>query len=146
MERDTRRLALASICLGILAVTLLPVRAGLSRGLPEGNLRDSLASLLANVRHADFPDLAQNLLLFLPLGILLGSAPEGARSARRALAAAGAAGLALSGMVEWAQAWIPGRYPSVLDILLNGAGSSLGAWAALRFRARAPRVLKDSDL
>lgn len=133
MERDTRRLALASVCLGILAVTLLPVRAGWSDGFHAGSLRSALASLVENLRHADFPDVVQNLLLFLPLGVLLGLAPGAAGSTRRTVASAALAGLVLSGLVEWAQVWVPGRFPSVLDILLNGAGSGLGAWVSLRF-------------
>src|SRR5690606_4788883 len=40
------------------------------------------------------------------------------------------AGISLSAGVEALQTWIPGRYPSLSDVLLNGAGALCGAlWA-----------------
>jgi hypothetical protein len=66
-------------------------------------------------------DIVQNLLLFMPLGValrLLG---------RRMRTVAGIAAL-LSVMVELLQ-WqvVPGRYPSLGDVLMNTAGAAVGA-------------------
>lgn len=61
-----------------------------------------------------------NLLFFLPGGFLLASA---------GLSVVTAAALAalLSQSVETLQIWIPGRYPSLLDVATNTGGAWLGA-------------------
>ena len=72
---------------------------------------------------------AANLLLFLPFGYL-GARCMGA-SRRSALAAVGLA-VVLSFLVETAQLFAPGRYPSTTDVVANGAGAALGAALARR--------------
>ncbi len=74
------------------------------------------------------PDVVVNVALFLPLGIILG------RLGWRPLVALGA-GLALSGMIEFAQEFIPGRAPTLRDILMNGLGAGAGALVAVRLGA-----------
>lgn len=67
-------------------------------------------------------DVALNLLLFLPLGF-------GLRRASLGLLAATGVGTALSVLVELAQlGLVPGRDPSLRDVLANGAGALAGAW------------------
>lgn len=75
-------------------------------------------------------DVGQNILLYLPLGFLLGSdADEGpGKSPRQAAFSC----LFLSAAIEFAQAWIPGRFPSVWDVAFNALGAGLGAWMAIR--------------
>ena len=80
-------------------------------------------------------DRALNILAFVPLGALAASLPN--RSSRRALLARAAAGaFALSLAVETAQAFLPSRFPSSADVLLNTLGAFLGAVAAIRLRGR----------
>lgn len=86
-------------------------------------------------------DVALNVLAFAPLGFLLAIATG--RPPVAALAA-----LALSLLVEGAQATVvPGRDPSLSDLLTNTIGGAIGAWTAagvdtLIFpRPRAARVL-----
>jgi hypothetical protein len=64
-------------------------------------------------------ELIQNLLLFLPLGISLTLA--GVPLVRSVIV-----GALLSFSVEFAQQWIPGRDPSVGDILCNSISTALG--------------------
>lgn len=72
-------------------------------------------------------DLSLNVVLFIPLGAL----------GRRSLRHAGLAGLpallatvggsmALSLTMETVQHFIPGRYPSLLDVVMNGGGATMG--------------------
>jgi len=73
------------------------------------------------------PDLIVNVLLFVPLGIVL------ARGGVTPLLALGA-GLLLSGGIELAQIGIPGRSPTLRDVLVNGTGCGLGALVATSLR------------
>lgn len=65
-------------------------------------------------------NLAVNVLLFIPLGAALAYA--GTRPAGVLLL-----GAAISLIIELAQAWIPGRYSSLADVIANGIGAGLGA-------------------
>ena len=84
------------------------------------------------------PDLALNVVLFVPLGIAL--AAFGVRPVR---ALAIGAGLSLA--IELAQSLIPGRFPTLRDVLCNGTGAWLGVLVAERIAgwiapSRATRV------
>jgi VanZ family protein len=67
-------------------------------------------------------DVVPNVLLFLPLGFLY-------RLARPRLGwgAVGGAAAVVSAALEAAQIYLPGRYPSVVDVLANSTGAVLGA-------------------
>jgi VanZ family protein len=71
-------------------------------------------------------DALANLLLYVPLGWLLGE--RGFSWAR-----AGLLGSVLSFVIECLQAYLPGRVPSFLDWGLNSAGTVLGAVLATHF-------------
>jgi VanZ family protein len=134
MERDTRRLALISVGLGIAIVTLMPTRAGLIHDFHPG----MHASPWKNLLVTDIFDVVQNVLLYLPLGYLAAvavTAREGGHAARASarwrFLRAGFLGLGLSLLLEGIQIWIPGRFCSAFDVLTNGAGAWLGGMAAL---------------
>lgn len=78
-------------------------------------------------------DVAANVLLLVPAGFLCALAAR-----RRAPRAADGllVGAALSVAVETAQLFMPLRYPSLLDVLANGAGGWLGAALAVHLRRR----------
>ena len=80
-------------------------------------------------------DLVENLLLFIPLGGLLGWA-AGARPDRWA-AFAGWCSLALvlAGTLQWLQKFLP-RTPALSDVLFNMAGHALGWAGGLAVRRR----------
>jgi hypothetical protein len=71
-----------------------------------------------------------NVLAYLPVGLLLALAlmPRLPRAA--AAATASLAGIALSFAIEMIQVYLPGRIPSNIDLLCNGAGAITGACLA----------------
>lgn len=142
LEPSTRILALCSVILGILLVTLFPSGAGLASGFEKGWAPFSGADFVGNLRHVTFMDVAQNLLLFLPFGFLavtfIPSGPLGIRPPAWCFLA----GIGLSAGVEALQTWIPGRYPSLSDVLLNGLGALCGALWAAQSSSRFPATVK----
>jgi len=114
----SQKIAVAAILLVILAITLSPLGTGpplqFSFELGVGNrwLSDGIL----------------NLCLFVPLGVALG---WNARSPAKVVLC----GLLLSASVEVAQMWMPGRDPSLSDIIANTTGTAVGALIGLRPRA-----------
>lgn len=78
-------------------------------------------------------DAVLNLLLFLPLGFLVGSR---GRSAGAGLLG----GMVLSVVIEGTQLFVAGRHAGLADVVWNSAGSFVGVWAwrAAAARARTP--------
>jgi hypothetical protein len=110
--------SVVAICLATLRPAGTEIPAGWSFTLASGD--EALAEVI------------QNLLLFIPFGLAL--AWGGGR--RRSLLVLLLWGLALSFTVEFLQQWIPGRDPSVGDIVNNGASTLLGGalfWSAKRW-------------
>ncbi len=102
-----------------LATHLRTVRCLLTACAPAGPL---LTSLLI--------DGLGNMLVFAPLGAALAVALAGCRPIRRAVLL----GAAVSVAFEFIQIYIPGRVVATDDVLLNAAGTALGAaaaWAAV---------------
>jgi len=97
----------------------------------------------------DVLEAVSNVVMFVPFGVLgvvlLGDARR--RWALRwvVLAVVGA-GFALSGAIETAQLWIPGRVSTLQDVLLNGLGgllgAAVGAWAARHRRRTMTRLFQ----
>jgi VanZ family protein len=113
----------------------MPVQAGLADAFSHSGLP------WPSIAHASqvfsFFDAGQNILLFLPLGFLLGS--DAGKSRGWSPKQAGFLCLLLSASIEFAQAWIPGRFPSLTDVAFNSLGGGLGAWTALRSGREAAR-------
>lgn len=108
----------------VLTLTLAPSPESVDR-LPVSFYGSALATA----------DAIANVILFLPLGAAFAWARPDARAWRW--------GLALSLGIELLQRWIPGRDPSVGDVLTNTLGMQLGFWLAryvsVAYR-RPPRV------
>ena len=104
--------AIAAVALSTLAILIATLHVA-GEELPPGwsltitDGEDALAGLI------------QNLLLFIPLGVSLVLAGV------RPLVAI-AIGAALSCSVEFAQQWIPGRDPSLGDIICNANSTAIG--------------------
>jgi VanZ family protein len=111
-------IATGYFCLVIALLTLNPFRF---------QAYDSSQYWLWNFRPSD---VLQNILLFVPLGVLLG---HGFRLTPRVCLVLG---LLLSGVVESTQLLIVERTSNVLDLLPNGAGAYLGSrcWDGLRLQ------------
>lgn len=81
------------------------------------------------LRRALLLDMTVNLLGFVPFGFcaawLAGAFPG--RGARLAPAVAVAAGVLLSLSIELIQVWLPTRDSSLLDLVMNGIGTGVGA-------------------
>jgi VanZ family protein len=76
-------------------------------------------------------DAALNVLFYIPLGV------AGVWSFQRKTVGwvvAVAAGIALSGLIEWLQLWSPARFGTLNDLMTNSLGTILGATAALFLR------------
>ena len=74
------------------------------------------------------------LLLYLPLGFVLGRQQQGApptRTMRTGILLA----LAVAAPIEYAQGWVVGRYPDVTDVALSVLGAGAGIWAAREGRS-----------
>lgn len=97
-----------ALCLAVL--TLVP-------GRPGSAPIDGICLVCGGTGTADA---VRNVVLFVPLGVLLG---VGGWRVRGVLVLA----VGLSASIELLQGWIPGRYPGVGDVLWNGLGSVLGA-------------------
>ena len=94
---------------------------------------------------AGLAELLQNLILFIPLGLSLALSFPLSRRERgpggEDLLRAVAIGALLSFSVEFAQQWIPGRDPSLGDIICNTTSTAIGAgliWLAPRWLTVSP--------
>lgn len=74
-------------------------------------------------------DVVTNLFAYVPLGLLLCRVLARSMPVASATALAIVTGLALSFAVEVTQAFLPSRVQSTLDLLMNGAGTAIGAFA-----------------
>lgn len=88
----------------------------------EGSIRTSEPFLCLFCGSRGTADAILNLVFFMPLGFLL--AP------RHTLGRVALVGFALSGGIELAQELLPGRYPTLGDLVWNGSGALLGAGIA----------------
>jgi glycopeptide antibiotics resistance protein len=120
--------------------TLLPFQFSVNGGYVEAGLR----------RIWEYPwhtgsraDLVSNVLLFMPWGFLLATWRSTCGSGfLAALVLALLSGFLLSGAVECAQLFTPSRTASLLDLLTNTAGSTLGAAIGWPFARRVwPRMV-----
>lgn len=75
-----------------------------------------------------FKDVAGNVLLYMPVGVVFWCFMHVVVRLRFTAAfAAAVSAILMSFCIEWAQVFIPGRYPSAIDICMNGMGACFGA-------------------
>jgi VanZ family protein len=79
-------------------------------------------------------DVVANVVLFLPLGFLFRAAARS--TAARHQVAALAVGIATSAALEAGQLFLPGRFPSLVDVASNAAGAWLGVLVHARVETR----------
>jgi VanZ family protein len=119
-DNRTSRLLLLGYLVFLFYASLYPIS---SFRLPE----ESPFTLLFGTETIARADALTNLLVYLPLGWLLVFRWPGLGSLRAALL-----GCSISLAIEYLQAFLPGRVPSVLDWGLNSAGTLIGAELAVR--------------
>ena len=129
------RLKTAFLALSVLAICVATLR-------PTGDSLAAAWSFSLASGAEGIAEVIQNLLLFIPFGIALAlrsPSPE-RRGGQGVRTGPGVrlllAGVALSFTVEFLQQWIPGRDPSVGDLVTNSVSTLLGGalvWTALRW-------------
>ena len=134
------RIRTVGLALSVLAICIATLR-------PDGHTLPTGWTFALAAGDEAAAELIQNLLLFIPFGVALAlrsPSPErrggqgvrtergGGQGVRHLLLA----GVALSFTVEFLQQWIPGRDPSLGDIVTNGLSTLLGGaivWTAPRW-------------
>jgi VanZ family protein len=131
--RGGARLLLGAYLLFIIYGSFLPFHFTAD----PATIRENLALAVVSFRDAEgrrnvsLPDLASNVFLGMPLGLLLVAGGLAARSSRlRRVAASGLAGLLLASAVETGQLFAPPRIASIFDVMGQVAGTLAGALAA----------------
>lgn len=119
---DTNSWWLLAWLAAVLSATLLPL--DFTTATPDGGLFD-----VDRDEILDVVDIASNLLLFAPLGVLLVLRRGIRTDPGPVMAAAGAIAFGVSLSVELLQQWLPSREASVLDVLCNTAGAVIGAYS-----------------
>jgi hypothetical protein len=122
---DLRRGALALLLVGWAAAVALIT---LTRAGVDSSFQNSVFCVACGAR--GLADLISNWILFVPLGMLAAWRWSGL--------AAVAVSLAVTLGIEGLQHILPGRVPSVQDILMNTLGGATGAWIVLRATTPAP--------
>ena len=126
--------------LPVLACTLYPFRFSF-RYHPVRSIWDVL---LIGIGPDEAPDIAENVLLFLPFGITLAGYLEHKRvRADAAVLVVLFLSFSISYVVEVLQLFMPGRFSSVTDVVSNTSGGGLGLLVLRAFRAAT--VAKDHD-
>jgi glycopeptide antibiotics resistance protein len=75
-------------------------------------------------------DIGLNIAMFIPFGALAALLSGTDGKATRRIARVGALGFCLSLLIETTQYFIPARFPSTTDLLMNTLGACLGALLA----------------
>ena len=112
--------------LGVLAfVTLTPTSEGVERAANWVPFSDiyRVVTRAPTSAYEDLTQLVGNIVLFVPFGWLLPALWAGMRSMRSVVAV----GAAFSLLIELAQQFIPGRWTSIDDVVLNTVGAAIGA-------------------
>ncbi|HEY3279471.1 MAG TPA: VanZ family protein [Gemmatimonadales bacterium] len=122
MKRRTPHLAprILGIALSVLAIGIATLHSA-GTELPPGW---TLALVAGDEALAE---VVQNVLLFIPFGVALALAGWPTTALRLV-----ALGTVLSFCVEFAQQWIPGRDPSLGDLVFNTLGTALGLFLVRR--------------
>ena len=100
--------------------------------LPTENIWETL--LADGITPSSLPDIITNILVYIPFGLLLFNTAFVQLSAPIAVIMAVILGTSLSFFLECTQAYIPQRVPSILDVILNAGGTSIGAILARGFQ------------
>lgn len=137
-----RRFALAGVWvwIGVLAAYhWMPFDFSLEPSQVKNGLRQLLSAPLSGYYYGTefnaVTQLARKTLLALPLGALLALASPAAADARRRTLQTTlllSLGVAVLGVIELGQVFLPSRYPDIADVLIGGLGVAAGFWLVRR--------------
>jgi len=119
------KLLLVAVILLLAYGSLYPGNFQTGRATPSQAVTILLHSWPDQISPGVFVDMVLNLFIYLPLG-LLGWATTARRSTAFRLIAVVLLGACLSSSMEFLQVYLPTRTPSLLDILTNTLGTSIG--------------------
>lgn len=88
--------------------------------------------------HLNLADAARNVVMYIPLGCVLGLMVRTRKAWTFGALLLTVA--AVSGAFETAQLFVPRRFPSVDDLIFNALGGALGLWLGLRLKRRAAEL------
>jgi VanZ family protein len=117
-----RHIPLILFCLFLIYGTLYPFSGW---QWPDGNLKDLL--IPSWPRHISRSDLIENFLIYIPLGLLIARSIAKRLHWLIAVALTTTFGIGLSFLLECFQIFLPSRVSSLLDVVINGAGTFAGA-------------------
>lgn len=132
-HRQTKLVMTVALWLGSLTLIAISTLSPFTFNLQDLNLKDAIS---LGIKNATNPiDIVANIILFLPLGF-----SSYALTLRRLprhktlfwLLSIGLFSTATSLLVETAQLFLPGRFPTLSDIVFNGLGGFLGGLFALQ--------------
>lgn len=90
--------------------------------------------LAGGVERRSAPDIVTNILVYIPFGLFLYGTVAGRLRGFPAIFLVSLVGAVLSFSLEYLQAYLPHRVPSILDVILNAGGTLLGALFARVFQ------------
>lgn len=139
-QRKSAHYLLAAYCLFIIYGCFIPFRFNLDPNFVRWRWEVFLLEpIQGQIPRPSLPDLASNILLFVPFGMLCTWARMAKGTPERALSQPSLTaifGLLFGLAIESGQTMSPWRSPSLLDILCNGAGALIGALSGrVLFRA-----------
>ncbi|ABW27001.1 VanZ family protein [Acaryochloris marina] len=131
-HRPTKLVMTVALWLGSLTLIAISTLSPFTFNLHDLNLKDAIS---LGIRNPTNPiDIVANIILFLPLGF--SSYALTLRLPRRktvlCLMSIGVLSTSISILVETAQLFLPGRFPTLSDIVFNGFGGFLGGLFALQ--------------
>ncbi|KAI9131652.1 VanZ family protein [Acaryochloris sp. CCMEE 5410] len=129
-HRQTKLVMTVALWLGALTLITISTLSPFTFNLQDLNLKDAIS---LGIQNATNPiDIVANIILFLPLGF--SSYALTLRLPRRktvlCLVSIGVLSTSISLLVETAQLFLPGRFPTLSDIVFNGLGGFLGGFFA----------------
>lgn len=135
-HRKTKLVMIVALWLGSLTLIAISTLSPFTFNFQDLNLKDVIR---LGIRNPTNPiDILANIILFLPLGFssytLISRLPR--HKALLCLMSIGLISTSISLLVEVAQLFLPGRYPTLSDIIFNGLGGFLGGLYALQLSSR----------
>lgn len=131
-HRQAKLVMRVALWLGSLTLIALSTLFPFTFNVHELNIKDAISLAIRNPTNPI--DILANIILFLPLGFssyaLTLRLPR--QKALLCLISIGVISASISLLVETAQLFLPGRYPTLSDIIFNGLGGFLGGFFALQ--------------